>query len=621
MRRLYISVFHYLVLLILTAFNANAGVFGSPIPKYGFVSVEEDFPVDGKNRRKWDAPVVADLDQDGWPDLLINDHGYSVQVSWNNEGQFLKPVDLFMGDLHGVTVGDYDQDGLLEIIISRGGGSGANARNAIQFKVGKEREIARLSEFDTPLMKMRGRTVKLFDPDQDGDLDLINFAFPSKEKNGQSESYLYENNGKGQLIVASQLPATKRDGQKTLITDFNNDTIPDLLLYGHGSVKAYVGDGKFNFKDVTGSLFPTPINHVTSIVEIDYDNDGDFDLYFSRGEEFGKQEDFYDATTKTWGFYAKRGPFVFPELNIGDVLQIENYQSPWPNKKIHVGESAYAYPFEGEKHSGKDVELISSSALGWPDVVDKKGLSVGYVGNENWLVAGDTFSPLSLVVRNVKNKAHKLPISGPMDVLLENRDDHFVDVTKKANLDVIDHGMSAVSADFDNNGYPDLLVIPRGHLVIPLKARLWLNQGNGKFEEYEHHGIVTPELGAIGIAVQQLDYNLDGQSDVVVGHERGGWHLFKNTLRKSGNYSIVDLGVLENNAPTTLGAIVEITACGETRIQRNGSSGAAYSRTGNRYMNFGLGKCKLIDQVTVTLTNGDKKTAQKQGVNKVIQFN
>ena len=99
-----------------------------------FKEVSKEFPRQEKNLRKWDAPVVADLDKDGYPDLLINDHGFGIQVQWNNKGKFAKPFDIIMGDLHGLSVGDFDNDGHLEVIMSRGGGSGSNARNSIKLK-------------------------------------------------------------------------------------------------------------------------------------------------------------------------------------------------------------------------------------------------------------------------------------------------------------------------------------------------------------------------------------------------------------------------------------------------------------------------------------------------------
>ena len=197
------------------------------------------------------------------------------------------PYDIIMGDLHGVTVGDFDFDGNIEVVISRGGGSGSNARNSKVFRVDKQRNFSALADFKVPLELMRGRTVKFVDGDNDGDLDLLNFAFPDKDKKGKSENYIYQNDGQGQLILSSGLPPSQRDGQKTLLTDFNNDNIADILLYGHGKVKAYQGKWRSYFSGsnecYTSLLI---IEEVTGIVEFDFDNDGDFDLFFTRGKEF-----------------------------------------------------------------------------------------------------------------------------------------------------------------------------------------------------------------------------------------------------------------------------------------------------------------------------------------------
>jgi len=176
-----------------------------------FEEVKRDFPIEDKNLRKWDAPVIADLDQDGYPDVLLNDHGFGIRVCWNNKGHFSKPYDIIMGDLHGISIGDFDFDGNLEIIVSRGGGSGSNARNSKIFRVNPQREFTALPDFHEPLALMRGRTVQFIDGDKDGDLDLLNFAFPDKSKNGKSENYIYENNGEGQLLLSSTLPPSKSD--------------------------------------------------------------------------------------------------------------------------------------------------------------------------------------------------------------------------------------------------------------------------------------------------------------------------------------------------------------------------------------------------------------------------
>ena len=577
-----------------------------------FKEVYKDFPRQEKNLRKWDAPVIADLDQDGYLDLLINDHGLGIQVQWNNSGKFEKPFDIIMGDLHGVSVGDIDKDGNLEIIMSRGGGSGSNARNSKMYRVTKQREFIELGDFKEPLALMRGRTVAFIDGDNDGDLDLLNFAFPSSEKKGESENYIYVNNGQGELVLHSTLPASKANGQKTLVTDFNGDNVLDIILYGHGTVKAFKGKGDLTYDDVTKEIFPYEIEDVTSIVEIDFDNDGDFDLFFTRGKEFNIDETFYNKETKTFGFFTKRGEFKLDDLELGDVLNLENFQSQWPNNDTYfIGETSYDYEFPGETHSGKDIRLVNSDALGFPDNAnykEKKGWYIGYVGNRKWRIAGYLWAPATGIVHGVEYYQDGNHSDGLDDILLENKGKKFKDVTSEFNLLNKEHTMEATVADFDNNGYQDLLLVKRGELVTENESFVYLNKNGSEFYQLKKHQIISKELGAIGMAVETIDYDKNGKVDVVIGNERGKWHLFKNELSeaKTNKYLTIEVGHSSENDVSPLGAKVTLEYCGSKSVQRVGSTGAQYSLSHNNFVHFGLGSCSNPAQVTVEWTNGEK---------------
>lgn len=596
-------------LFFLLQTNSWGQVVGNAKEVNSFVEVYKEFPRQEKNLRKWDAPVVADLDQDGYPDLLINDHGFGVQVCWNNKGKFAKPFDIIMGDLHGISVGDFNKDGILDIVMSRGGGSGGNARNSKIFSVTKNREFIALPDFNVPLELMRGRTVKFVDADNDGDLDLLNFAFPDGSKKGKSESYIYENNGKGELILHSTFPAVKGDGQKTLVTDFNNDTFFDVIMYGNGPVRAYRGNGDLTFDDVTDEIFPNHIEGVSFISEIDFDNDGDFDLFLTRGKEFEIGETFFDKETKTWGFFTKRGEFKFEDLEIGEVLNIENFQSQWPNNDtFFIGETAYDYEFPGETHSGKNIRLINSNALGFPDnYSEKTGFYIGYVGNQKWRIAGSLWAPATGVVTGVKSYPSYNHPHAPSDLLLENNGGEFKDVTKKANIFLEEFTEGVTVADFDNNGFQDLLIVRRGDLIHENESIVYLNNGASKFNLLKEHHIISSELGAIGMAVETIDYNLDGKVDVVIGNERGNWHLFKNELSdiSKNNFITILVGNSKSGNVSALGALVEVQTCNSKQMQHVGSTGAAYSLSFNNLVHFGLGSCNKALKVKVTWTNGE----------------
>ena len=572
-----------------------------------FEEAKKDFPRQEKNLRKWDAPVVADLDQDGFLDLLINDHGFGLQVCWNNNGKFAKPFDIIMGDLHGVTVGDFDKDGALEMIVSRGGGSGSNARNSKIFRVDEKRNFTALPDFHIPLALMRGRTVKLIDGNNDGDLDLLNFAFPDQEKKGVSENYIYKNDGNGQLLLSSALAPSKGDGQKTFVTDFDGDGVFDFLLYGQGNVKAYQGKGDLTYDDVSEKVLPSGIDKVTGMVELDFDNDGDFDLFFTRGEEFGIGETFYDSTTKTWGFYSKRGKSKFKDVEIGEVLDIENFQTQWPyNDLFFIGETGYEHEFKGETHSGKDIRLINSDALGFPDHPDEKGIYIGYVGNQKWRLQIDTWSPSTGVFHGVLDYPEYDHPIGLNDILLENQNGKFKEITQEMGLSFQEHTTGVATADLDNNGFQDLIILRRGNLISENESLIFLNQGAAGFKKLNGHNIISPELGAIGMAIETLDYNKDGKVDVVIGNERGKWHLFKNTLQEAdNNFLVVEVGNSPSGKATALGALVTVNGCSGKQIKRVGSTAAAYSLSLNSFMHFGLGDCQEPLKVQVTWTNGE----------------
>lgn len=587
-----------------------------------FKEVKKDFPRVEKNLRKWDAPVIADLDQDGFVDILLNDHGLGLQVCWNNKGKFAKPYDIIMGDLHGVTVGDFDKDGNLEMVVSRGGGSGSNARNSKIFRIDKKRNFTALPDFKIPLELMRGRTVKFIDGDNDGDLDLLNFAFPGKEKKGESENYIYKNDGDGQLILATTLPPTARDGQKTLTTDFNGDGIVDILLYGDKKVFAFQGKGDLTYEEVSDKIFPKDIKDVTGIIEFDYDNDGDFDLFFTRGKDFEAGENFYDSNTQTWGFMSKRGRSQFEDLKVGDVLNLQNFQSQWPYNDLYfIGETGYEYEFTGETHSGKDIRLVNSDALGFPDHPDDKGIYIGYVGNQKWRLIIDTWSPSTGVIQGVLEYPETKHSKGLSDILLENKSGKFKDVTQKTNLFLEEHTAAVATADLDNNGFQDLIIIRRGNLIHRNESLVYLNYGQSGFEKINNHNIISTELGAIGMAIETLDYNQDGKVDVVIGNERGKWYLFKNTIPASNenNHLTIQVGDSPSGKASGLGAIVSVKGCKVEQVKRIGATGANYSLSYNNFVHFGLGKCDESVQVKVTWTNGEeaKKTIES-GSKKVI---
>ncbi len=126
---------------------------------------------------------------------------------------------------------------------------------------------------------------------------------------------------------------------------------------------------------------------------------------------------------------------------------------------------------------------------------------------------------IDLFYANTRN----LPVSDPTDSmgsrLFKNQGDAgFVDVTEEAGLEFRGFNHTATVGDVDGNGYPDLFLTNYG------PNRLYLNQGDGRFELAENPFDVSPPWSS-GAAF--LDFDFDGDLDLYVSCY-GEWSVETN---------------------------------------------------------------------------------------------
>jgi enediyne biosynthesis protein E4 len=90
-----------------------------------------------------------------------------------------------------------------------------------------------------------------------------------------------------------------------------------------------------------------------------------------------------------------------------------------------------------------------------------------------------------------------------------NRDGTFTDVTHRAGLDVEMYGMGVAVGDYNNDGFPDILLTCVG------QNRLFRNTGKGTFSDVTHSSGLDGRLGFSTSAVW-FDYDRDGLLDLFV---------------------------------------------------------------------------------------------------------
>ena len=102
----------------------------------------------------------------------------------------------------------------------------------------------------------------------------------------------------------------------------------------------------------------------------------------------------------------------------------------------------------------------------------------------------------------------------------------FEEVAAEIGIYGVDLAGGSIVEDFDNDGLPDIITStwdPAGSL------KLYRNEGNGRFSERTEASQLSGQLG--GLNIVQADYDNDGWADVLV--MRGGWLLSRGQMRMS----------------------------------------------------------------------------------------
>jgi hypothetical protein len=236
--------------------------------------------------------IVDDFDGDGLLDVVTsNSDPCGPMSAWRNDGRggFAPVAEKWglSGQVGGLNVvqADYDGDGMLDLLVLRGGWWGDNGRmrksllrNDLHRAAGRFVDVtaeAGLADATYP-----SQTAGWADYDLDGDLDL--YIGNEKGDAGPFPSQLFRNEGNGRFSeVAAAAGVTNRRWAKGVAWgDYDDDGDPDLYVSNMGPNRLYRNKGDGTFEDVAetaGVLAPSGPSFATWF--FDFDQDGDLDLF------------------------------------------------------------------------------------------------------------------------------------------------------------------------------------------------------------------------------------------------------------------------------------------------------------------------------------------------------
>jgi hypothetical protein len=463
------------------------------------------------------------------------------------------------------------------------------------------------------------------DYDNDGWMDLLVLSGSRvlDALHGASNR-LYKNNRDGSFTDVTKQAGLLRTmwASGVTVADYNNDGFDDLFITAYGQNVLYRNNGDGTFTDVTreAGLLDPELRWGAGCCFLDYDRDGNVDLFVSNYCVFklaGAPKP-GAADTCNWkgvpvhcgprGFevsrhslYRNNGDGTFTEVSeeagiskalpgYGMTVSAADFDNDgWPD--IYVACDSTPSLLFRNKHDGtfEEIGLASGAALN-EDGQEQAGMGIG-IGDFNLDGSFDIF------------KAH---FADDTNILYLSRAPAlFEDATASTGLGVetrfVNWGAGIV--DVDNDGLPDLFYVT-GNIYPEIESKLpdypfktprviFRNLGNGRVEQMI--GDAGPGIAAVhssrGCAFG--DFDNDGDIDVLVVNLNEPPSLLRNDL-KGGNHwlKIKLIGTVSNRS--AIGARVTCRYDGRRQMQEVIAQSSFYSCNDPR-LHFGLGSASTAD--------------------------
>jgi len=200
------------------------------------------------------AVAAADYDNAGWPDLFVSNDGIDAYLYHNNKDGTFTNVALETGvALTGngstmaamcISLGDYDNDGNLDLYISDFQGAGDHLyHNAAKGSFDEVSDEAGITVATKKVLSFGGG---FFDYDNDGWLDLFianGHVYPEIDRTSTEVRYketdsLFHNEHNGKFVEVSAISgsgfATPYVGRGVAFADFDNDGYVDVVVGNDG---------------------------------------------------------------------------------------------------------------------------------------------------------------------------------------------------------------------------------------------------------------------------------------------------------------------------------------------------------------------------------------------------
>jgi hypothetical protein len=400
------------------------------------------------------ATDIGDYNGDSQPDLLICTKGKVVVFTGNGSGNFSldNTVALAVSAPNDAVFADVDRDGLQDVVVANFAEKhGVTWTNSFVF-YSDSKDFSSKEPLAIPTLGAAG--VSCEDLNNDGYPEIV-FSNERATRQNNVYSYVYWNkNGSFFFENHTQLPTL--GSNSNAIGDVNNDSLPDIAFFndegyfrdGPTTSYLYWGDGTRNYSDKRRHKFLT--HQVFGFGHADLDDDGNVDVIFAR-------RNFHDGIS-----HRQAGLSI--QWNVGG-----DFKNPTPLTMTYgyggvriadINKDGYLDILSG----GRCLDLEDNSKHGFPIFWGSKN---GYSFKNRQLLHYTDQRVRGQLLMDL-NKDGWLDISGQLEdgkVRFWWGSEHGFSDEAVTDLDLgrNDHLMYIKGADFNKDGWIDLLLPKRGN--------------------------------------------------------------------------------------------------------------------------------------------------------------
>jgi len=486
------------------------------------------------------------------------------------------------------------------------------------------------------IVEANGPGIAFYDYDLDGWLDIFvpnGTRLEGFSPGREPTNHLYRNNRDGTFTDVTDKAGLRRTGwcYGVCIGDYDNDGHDDLFLTYYGKNALYHNNGDGTFTDCTEKvgLEQKGTRFGTGCTFVDYDRDGNLDLFVSRYVDLDLVKTPVGGSSRYCryrGVPVNCGPLGLPKETCS--LYHNNGNGTFTEVTAKAG-----LPAAGSRY-GLGAVAIDYDNDGWPDlfVACDSSPNLLFHNNHDGTFAevameagcavngdGQEQANMGVAVGDYDNDGYLdlfLPhFTGDTPVLYRNsRGEFYDDLTTAAGLAVntqyICWGVGFV--DLDNAGWLDIFhvtgsIYPEVEKVYPdfkfkTPCAVYRNLGNGSFEDVSElcGAAVLEPHSSRGCAFG--DFDNDGNMDVLILNMGEPPSLLKNE-NHSGHHWIVIKAVGTRCNRSGIGARLAVTAGGRRQI-REVLSGSSYLSQSDLRQHFGLGEARRVDLVEIQWPGG-----------------